>query len=72
MTLAELADYMEGLGCVEALNLDGGGSSSISVLGLTLNRPSDGEERAVCNAFMLFGDVPPPSTGDMVVRGTPT
>jgi len=72
MSLAELADFMEGLGCVDAVNLDGGGSSTLSVFGLTLNRPSDGDERAVSNGFMLFGDVPVASPGDMVVRGTPT
>lgn len=72
MTLPELADFMAGLGCAEALNLDGGGSTTLSLLGVTLNRPSDGEERPLANGFLLFGDLPAPSTGDMVIRGTPT
>ncbi|MES1227429.1 MAG: hypothetical protein ABUL72_02095, partial [Armatimonadota bacterium] len=47
--------------------------STPAVLGLVLNRPSDGsEEKPVSNALLLFGDVPASSTGDMVVRGTPT
>jgi hypothetical protein len=56
-TLNELAWIMRGLGCVEALNLDGGGSSTLYVGGAILNRPSDGQERPVANALLLF--VPP-------------
>lgn len=72
MSLPELADFMAGLGCADAMNLDGGGSTTLSLLGLTLNRPSDGEERPVSNGFLLYGDLPAPTTGDMVIKGTPT
>jgi hypothetical protein len=54
-TLEEAAKVMLKLGCVEAVNLDGGGSSAINILGLTLNRPSDGKERPVANGLVLMG-----------------
>jgi len=41
MTLAEAADLMKSLGAVDALNLDGGGSSTFVVKGKVLNQPSD-------------------------------
>ncbi len=40
-TMNELADIFLSLGCVEAINLDGGGSSSMFVNGSTANVPSD-------------------------------
>jgi hypothetical protein len=60
MSLDELADLMIGLGAVEALNLDGGGSSTLVVRGAVTNRPSDGEERPVANALVVLG----PATDD--------
>lgn len=54
-TLDEAAEIMLRLGCVEAINLDGGGSTTINLLGLTLNRPSDGQQRPVANAILFFG-----------------
>jgi hypothetical protein len=41
MTLAEAARLMRSLGARDALNLDGGGSSIITVRGVVVNRPSD-------------------------------
>lgn len=46
-TLTELAQLLKGIGCVDALNLDGGGSSAIVAAGKVLNKPSDGTERVV-------------------------
>jgi len=46
-TLLEIAQILKGIGCVNALNLDGGGSSAIIAGGTLLNKPSDGSERAV-------------------------
>lgn len=47
-TLTELAVILKDLGCVEGLNLDGGGSSCLLVNGKETIRPSDKEgERAV-------------------------
>lgn len=57
-TLEETARIMQKLGCVDAVNLDGGGSSAINILGTTLNRPSDGKERPVANGVALFGPKP--------------
>jgi len=51
MTRLELAALMVDLGAVRALNLDGGGSSTLYVAGLggVVNHPSDGSERVVSN-----------------------
>jgi Phosphodiester glycosidase len=40
-TLQEAAELMRGLGAVNALNLDGGGSTTMAVAGAVVNRPSD-------------------------------
>jgi hypothetical protein len=56
MTIAELAGLMAELRCVEALNLDGGGSTTMVVKGKVVNSPSDpAGERAVSDAILLFG-----------------
>ena len=48
MTLPEAARLMQSLGARDALNLDGGGSSTMTVRGEVVNRPSDrAGERAV-------------------------
>lgn len=39
MTISELADFMLYLGCTEALNLDGGGSSTMVLEGSVINEP---------------------------------
>jgi len=59
LTQVELANEMLARGCVWAVNLDGGGSSAVSVHipgekeELVVNKPSDGKSRA-CATFMLF------------------
>jgi exopolysaccharide biosynthesis protein len=53
MTFPELANYMAGLGCDEAVNLDGGGSASMWVLGQVVNSPSEGRERPGANSLVL-------------------
>jgi hypothetical protein len=53
MTLNELGALMIELGCVEAMNLDGGGSSTFWFDGKVRNRPSDGAERPVANSLVL-------------------
>ena len=49
VVLTDLARLMQGVGCVDVMNLDGGGSSVMCAgTGMTvLNNPSDGSERAV-------------------------
>jgi hypothetical protein len=49
----ELALFMQRLGCTDALNLDGGGSSTLWYEGRVMNRPSDGAPRPVGNALVL-------------------
>lgn len=53
MTLRELGQYMRGLGCVEAMNFDGGGSSTLWVDGRVVNSPSNGGERDIGNALVI-------------------
>jgi exopolysaccharide biosynthesis protein len=55
MTIAELAALMRELGCVEALNLDGGGSTTMVVKNKLVNNPSDpAGERAVSDALLIL------------------
>ncbi|MFN3730166.1 MAG: phosphodiester glycosidase family protein [Fimbriimonadaceae bacterium] len=54
-TLSEVANIMLRLGCVDAMNLDGGGSATFSVFGKLANRPSDGSERRVVNSLVVSG-----------------
>ena len=57
------------LGCVAAIGLDGGGSTTITVTqpddttAATINRPSDGSERAVANHLFLVATNEP--TGEL-------
>ncbi|NLY51930.1 MAG: phosphodiester glycosidase family protein [Firmicutes bacterium] len=57
MTLEELAELMLELGAVDAMNLDGGGSSTMVVRGIVLNAPSDGRPRPVSNALLVWAEV---------------
>jgi exopolysaccharide biosynthesis protein len=53
-SLTQLAKLLLDLGCVEALNLDGGGSSSMLVNGKETIKPSDKEgQRAVPAVFII-------------------
>ena len=57
-TLADLADLFGSLGCTEAINLDGGGSSTFILKEKgsfnTKNSPSAGSLRAVANGLMVL------------------
>jgi exopolysaccharide biosynthesis protein len=53
-SLEEEAAILQQLGCIEALNLDGGGSSCLLVNGKETIKPSDKEgQRAVPAVFMI-------------------
>ena len=79
MTMAEVGAAMESLGCVQAVNLDGGGSSTFATqregependtsAGLTLRcRPSDGYERKVSNTIMVLSNAKPTGQFDHAV-----
>ena len=55
VTLAEAARLMRSLGARDALNLDGGGSSAMTVRGRVVSRPSDaGGERPVSDALVVL------------------
>jgi hypothetical protein len=54
MTLLELADMMRRMGAWQAMNFDGGGSTTMVIDGVVTNKPSDPEgERAVGNALLV-------------------
>jgi exopolysaccharide biosynthesis protein len=54
MTLVELADVMRHLGAWQALNFDGGGSTTMVIDGAVVNVPSDATgEREVGNALLV-------------------
>ena len=59
LSMAELQQVMTALGCVDAINLDGGGSTTMVVKGTVVNHPSDNQqfdnagERAVANAIVV-------------------
>jgi hypothetical protein len=55
MTLVQLAREMKKRGAVWALNLDGGGSSTLWIRGAgVVNSPSDGHERKISNALLVL------------------
>lgn len=64
-SLTQMAQRMVELGCETALCLDGGGSTTLSVTkpdrlaAGTVNRPSEGSERAVANHVFLVADSEP-------------
>jgi exopolysaccharide biosynthesis protein len=53
VTLEELAELMINLGAVEAMNLDGGGSTTMWIDGKVVNRPATGYEQYVSNALVI-------------------
>lgn len=53
MTFAEEAAVLKDLGCTDALNLDGGGSSCLLVNEQETIKPSDGSQRAVSSVVIL-------------------
>ena len=60
LVLTDLAKYMVDQGCVTAVNLDGGGSSAMSIKNsetnsfAAVNNPSDGQEREVGNTLLII------------------
>jgi exopolysaccharide biosynthesis protein len=54
MSLQELAEYLLSLGAVDAMNLDGGGSTTMYLDGKVVNTPSDKEgERKIGDAIVV-------------------
>jgi exopolysaccharide biosynthesis protein len=53
-TLREAARTARALGAADALSLDSGGSTTMTVGARVVNRPSDGEERPVANGLFVL------------------
>lgn len=64
MTLYELSEYLLGQGIENAINLDGGGSTSMivrtqgSFTPALVNSPSDGRERSISNSIQIVSYAP--------------
>lgn len=54
MTLGELARMMKGFGCINAMNLDGGGSSVMYVKGKIVNKPAQAGGIPISNALTVY------------------
>lgn len=54
LTLKEVADLLLDLGCSEAINLDGGGSSYMLMNGKETIIPSDGKQRTIPNIVAIY------------------
>ena len=53
MTLEELSELLMILGAVDAMNLDGGGSTTMYLSGEVVNTPANGSEVPVSNAILI-------------------
>jgi hypothetical protein len=68
VSLNTLAQILLRYGVVNAINLDGGGSTTMAVNGVTVNYPSQGlGERKVADMLLLFGDSPSDSSDDLSI-----
>lgn len=60
MTIAQFAEYLVNLGCKTAMNLDGGGSSTMWVRDMSFNGlvhvPGDGSERKVGDSLQIYSN----------------
>ena len=54
LTAQQSAELMKELGCYNAVNMDGGGSSEMYIEGVVQNEPSDGVERKVGSVLMAI------------------
>jgi large repetitive protein len=74
MTAADLADMLIAQGAVQAIMLDGGGSTTAlvrrpgDVEATLVNRPSDGFQRAVDSALLVVSSVPTGPLASLLVR----
>lgn len=70
-TLTQMAQFMINLGCVEAMNLDGGGSSTMAIGSTLYNRPNGGtSQRPVPTIFAIVHKdslkLPPPPLEEII------
>ncbi len=64
VSLFQMAEIMKTLGAKNAINLDGGGSTTMTIGGVTVNSPSDGKLRALANGLLVFGETMPLPAAD--------
>ena len=62
ISLPSLAALMKRLGALHAINLDGGGSTTMAYRGIVINSPSGGDLRPVADALLVFAT---PSSQDI-------
>ncbi|RZU65378.1 calcineurin-like phosphoesterase family protein [Microterricola gilva] len=73
LTVQELGRLMLDLGAWNAINLDGGGSTTMlartagNTEATVVNRPSDGNERIVANSLAFFSSAPAAQLSDVMV-----
>lgn len=67
-SLPEMAQVMIDLGCTEAINLDGGGSSQMAVTSQLINRPGGGTYQRPVTSFLAV--VPADSIPEVPVLGS--
>lgn len=53
ITLMELAKFMQSIGCINAINLDGGGSTVMYIDGKIVNNPQDKDGIPISNAIII-------------------
>lgn len=53
VSFVELTSLLQQLGCTDAMNLDGGGSTTFWLNDKVVNSPSDGRERSIANALLI-------------------
>lgn len=58
MSLLQITNFMLQMGATDAINLDGGGSTTFVTRGKVINRPSDGRERGVATALVIVPVAP--------------
>lgn len=72
-SLFQMAEIMKRLGAKNAINLDGGGSTTMTIGGATVNSPSDGKLRYLANGLLVFGDTAPvPAVETYHIEPNPT
>jgi Phosphodiester glycosidase len=77
MTGKQFAGFFKHMGAVDAINMDGGGSTTMVLRGEVVNVPSDsGGQRAVASAIIVHNgqdaDEPTPKEGVALPTSTPT
>ena len=74
LTLKEMAQFMQSIGAYYAINMDGGGSTTMVARHLgdnsikVMNKPSDGVVRSVINAVGVFSSAPPAELAGLIIE----